>query len=570
MPPPILFKKMTHPPAEALQSSEDKPPQQDSKMALPVSEAGSISSLSLLASRCVGSISVCSLDLPALMFGAPVPATPCSSTAAVGAMPANVAWTASSAGEDLTRGQTADSRESDASAGSQATASPILSQETPGSCPKRRRCGDDKLQPAERRLCCSDNAPQRQLLHGGARPRESACVARKASCGSSTHGELPQEKSRSRRSTIQLVSYYLSQLGREQRLSMISKRFSQEQRLALETFKVQERQIKPTVLAPPRDGESRAAAVKKEATAPARRFRAAAAGSTDVPGTKLATRAVGSACSRSRSGVSQQPRGIGTQKKGGALFYYANLGMDSLVLRCNARPSREEALEHLADLMTIKQDIQRHIVQDHSFENAVRTAVKATLLDRCMRGVGALGLTMHIRVSTAAWLGRDLQTPAYREDELDMALEAWRALRLARGPVHVGGCGLLSHVRCPAEAANTWARVRHRYVQLCCERGVPPQKMTARLAALQEAWVPHQRRERAKWEARQKRRKQLQERQEARRDLLVHRQQARHKKAQARHASQQRRAALHAASAMTKIEQLLLRWRPHKQTTGMP
>jgi len=350
---------------------------------------------------------------------------------------------------------------------------------------------------------------------------------------------------RRRRSLLEHVVDCLGSLSRLQRREAIAKRLTQEQRLAVEHHLMMQKEVTQPVVTLQHSNSVHVAKSTGK--------------TTRAPWTKTKKPSVARLPVKKQ--VLERPKGLGSHRKGAFTYYFASMGIDSLIIRGRSVKSRQAALEQLGMLTALKASIQEGC---GSFDQRVRHAVKdllaaragASSLEESMQQLASTaGFTVSIRIATGHWLGRELYTPARGLQELDEILCARHRLQEARGRVDVGGRGLL-YRWCPEKARATWARLRQVYLEVCGE------SQKHRLQALEKRTASRQ----ATNEARARRHQELlaeKQLRHARRRLLREQSSMRHREKVLR---QQGREAVAAAKRESRtletLDRLIARWTP--------
>lgn len=207
------------------------------------------------------------------------------------------------------------------------------------------------------------------------------------------------------------------------------------------------------------------------------------------------------------TGSGARIRGISHETCRGCHYYTANMGFEWLHLRARRRRSLEQAIDDHIALVAIRARVMSEgagvgvsgiLAVDAPFEDRLRAAIPQ-ILDEHRLSPEEFGFDMHVSVPTYHWVGRCLHSPYYSIKDVDLAMEAWRAFRDARGQYGVGGAGLL--YRCsPVEAGLIWEQVVRVYIDVWAKRGVEVAVSQKKLHAFEASSLQHRCRQRELWE----------------------------------------------------------------------
>eukprot|EP00929_Paragymnodinium_shiwhaense_P077602 TRINITY_DN39984_c0_g1_i1.p1 TRINITY_DN39984_c0_g1~~TRINITY_DN39984_c0_g1_i1.p1 ORF type:complete len:501 (-),score=116.67 TRINITY_DN39984_c0_g1_i1:92-1594(-) len=201
--------------------------------------------------------------------------------------------------------------------------------------------------------------------------------------------------------------------------------------------------------------------------------------------------------------------GLHMIRRCGYTLYRPTIHVGPFRLTAGTSTKQEEAMEYQKVLRDVRRTVMMQAEDSSmSFEDRFREAL-ATVPQRAASGRAASKLTLRFVASVPAsiWIGRSLHTPSYATapaESLERGLAAWRRLDGLRSRVlrcKVNRYSLLHH-HSPEDLAEAWSALRQAYVDLWCETGHPPAQVEARLDALQKRQRPALERLVGRWERR--------------------------------------------------------------------
>lgn len=284
------------------------------------------------------------------------------------------------------------------------------------------------------------------------------------------------------RSCLEAAIYHrLRLLDPEARRTLVSHRFSQAQRLALEQWILSNERAPPAAKSHRRSSGRNAAAVLAKGRA-ARR--------------------------RSSSSRPLLP-GVACRKVAGQLRYAASGSAGPFRLHTRFVTDPEVAQRFRTVLESIRRQInttgarnddEGSVLTSHAFVRAVSEQPARHGLDAILD----MGLSFTVTVAAGYWVGRQLLTPRFAVGSLtglQAGLQACRRLRNARGLIYAGFSNRYSILRkhSPQQLQLTWERLKEEYLNVWVEAGKNRAKVEAQLSVMEDRHRAHRHRLAARW-----------------------------------------------------------------------
>mmetsp|Transcript_93323 Transcript_93323/g.165942 ORF Transcript_93323/g.165942 Transcript_93323/m.165942 type:complete len:502 (+) Transcript_93323:71-1576(+) len=282
---------------------------------------------------------------------------------------------------------------------------------------------------------------------------------------------------------------WLQRLDPKSRRVIIARRFTEEQRLALERWI-----LKRKVSDAGRVGRLRAA--KMRFTGTVKLGKRDAIRVTGLTGSAQWKRLP-------RSGS----RGVHACTKGGRLRYCASASVGPFLVTTRYLPDLSQALRFRDVLGRMQSKMESCADQPGLVERSFR-AVLEEERDRLGQDLTRMDLRFSVTVMAKYWVGTALKTPQFSlgsSEGLEAGLRAFQLLHQARNLVYKGRTNRHSILRwhSPEELDQAWNRIRGHYLAVWADAGFSLARVAARLKNLEERHRPQRLRLLQRWKAKQ-------------------------------------------------------------------
>uniref|UniRef100_A0A7S4PTG7 Uncharacterized protein n=1 Tax=Alexandrium monilatum TaxID=311494 RepID=A0A7S4PTG7_9DINO len=144
----------------------------------------------------------------------------------------------------------------------------------------------------------------------------------------------------------------------------------------------------------------------------------------------------------------------------------------------------KQAAECYCQVLT---SIRQRVAAASDADSAAGLFARAVAEEPARLGAGAMGLSFDGVVAARHWVGRQLRTPRFRAADVQAGLRAWKRLSDARNLMYSGRANLRTILQrhSPAEVEETWRRLRRAYLEVWEEAGRDGRKVEAQLCALE-------------------------------------------------------------------------------------
>lgn len=270
----------------------------------------------------------------------------------------------------------------------------------------------------------------------------------------------------------------MQRLPSRMRHSMLTERFSEAQRLALERWII----ARKAQNLPPSERRRRSPRAARARTTKGRQ-----PGRSGVSGLHLHRRKVGKSFYRASVvvGPFRLSTGFTTKLEKARNFLEVLLRIRSKV--CDAKVSLASSCEKDLELLEV----------------CFKTAVKEEMAQLDSSGRREMQLNFYAKVPANYWIGKALSTPHFSATDggLEQGFEAWKSLTLARMAIFPGRTNrytILQHHQ-PEDLEAAWGRLRQKHIEVWRAAGRCPKEAAARLAALEAKHHPYYERMQRRW-----------------------------------------------------------------------
>lgn len=146
-----------------------------------------------------------------------------------------------------------------------------------------------------------------------------------------------------------------------------------------------------------------------------------------------------------------------------------------------------------ADIATAKrqheilQGVRRAVEQTRARKSSALGQAFAETVQSRAEELRRVGFSFTIRVPAKYWIGRELRSPRYSLERLQVGLSALRRLQRARGAVyrgHANRYSIFAH-NSPSEMESAWLHLRDEYLEVWAEAGWSREALLRRLQRLE-------------------------------------------------------------------------------------
>lgn len=275
----------------------------------------------------------------------------------------------------------------------------------------------------------------------------------------------------------------LQQMEPASRREVLSKKFSEMQRLALERWILQERQ-------PVCHRQEREAKQHYQNFGDSLQKRRRTARHKDGPKAPEFCRLSGRV----------QICGIGSHLRRGKIWYNASTTIGMMHFVTKEVLDLALAIDFQVVLSGIKQQATQganKTADAFLFTRSIKEAVKEAEKDNRLDLHKDLGLRFCVRVPAWRWIGAELVTPWFRVSDLERGLNAWCQLHEARGQIQTAGYTFQPYN--PEDHRTTWIKVRETFLAILDDLGHFGARRLAKLDAKETSHRIHEERAVERW-----------------------------------------------------------------------
>lgn len=295
---------------------------------------------------------------------------------------------------------------------------------------------------------------------------------------------------RTRRATQRRLERLLGQLHRalarvpaETRRELLLHRFTQHQRLALESWMLRHGTPggKPKRTAEPKPMPSGQRPRSGSDAAPCEQ-RLCEAGQVSRKPTPKSARKGGCTASEAlgtKQGIMVYHRGQET--------YSAHTAVEGIDILTRAEKTEKAAAANLAVLSQIRQRVLAARAEQAPLEEALPKAVEQTLAEH---GITPEALGLRFAARLRCWVTSPLRTARYRASELEDCLFALRVLKEARGEEWSHRCQTLLSLS-PTAISERWTLIKEAYTNVMLKAGCSQSRVTSRLSEMEAELQKH-------------------------------------------------------------------------------
>jgi len=298
---------------------------------------------------------------------------------------------------------------------------------------------------------------------------------------------------------------WLQKLDPKSRRVILVRRFTEEQRLALERWILKQKVSHA-------DRVERPCAAKVRLTATVKLGRCHSCRITGSSKKPAAAKKKAVSCGRGSAGAGwKQPQsgspGVHACTKGGRLRYCATATVGPFLVTTRYLADLSQVRRFRAILSRMQARMASCADQPGLAERTFRAVLEE---ERSRSGQDLIHMDLRFSVTIMAkyWVGTALKTPQFllaSPEGLEAGLRAFRLLHQARNVVYKGKTNRYSILRwhSPEELDQAWNRIRRHYLAVWANAGFSLAKVSARLKALEDRHRPQRLRLVQRWKAKQ-------------------------------------------------------------------
>jgi len=291
----------------------------------------------------------------------------------------------------------------------------------------------------------------------------------------------------------------LKRLPADQRRSMLARRFTQCQRLALERWIVLNHDGGSARNSIPKEFPNPSAkGVREDLNCSKRRDRTThyTAVCDDILDVAPVIR------SRSKSRL----HGIHSCQRGGRPLYCASIIAGPFLISTKFGRDLPLVLRFREVLLAIQvrlASVANRVGMPSKIEAEFRAALVEEPATQGLDPIADMGLRFVALVAAKYWVGNTLRTPRFRVSNLDHGVQAWLRLNEARALIFQGRTNRFTILRrhTPLQLSAAWARLRETYIDVWVQAGCSRETVVARLCNLEKRHQCCRQRMTARWHA---------------------------------------------------------------------